>query len=134
MPLERQKGEGNEYVGLFVENANSSLKNFVQYDNIGEIDLFFFPAFHLEHYFLICVNLKRKRIDYIDNSSAAHGKGLQAFVKYDDLPFKFVSDILILFSVEINFFVNVQSFFIIFLMCRMWLLRNGWSRTKEWTL
>jgi len=111
MPLERQIGDGNEYIGHLVDTANSTMKHYVQYDDIGDIDLFFFPAFHLKHYFLICVNLKRKRMDFIDNSSAAHDKGLAAFLKYGDIPMKFVSDILILFSVEINSFVNVQSFY-----------------------
>ncbi|CAH9062584.1 unnamed protein product, partial [Cuscuta europaea] len=38
--------------------------------DLDKIDLFFFPIMQMRHCYVICVNLKRKRIDILDNSSA----------------------------------------------------------------
>ncbi|CAH9107496.1 unnamed protein product [Cuscuta europaea] len=49
---------------------------------LDKIDLFFFPIMQMRHYYVICINIKRKRIDILDNSSAR----VSNRDKYEEMP------------------------------------------------
>ncbi|CAH9107494.1 unnamed protein product [Cuscuta europaea] len=54
---------------------------------LDKIDLFFFPIMQMRHYYVICINIKRKRIDILDNSSAR----VSNRDKYEEMPATVVS-------------------------------------------
>nr|GMD60403.1 uncharacterized protein LOC109155335 [Ipomoea batatas] len=50
--------------------------------NLQDIELFVFPIVHSEHYYVLTINVKNKRFDILDNSSAESPKN----EKYADVP------------------------------------------------
>nr|GMD28507.1 uncharacterized protein LOC109146919 [Ipomoea batatas] len=54
--------------GLKVDQESSP------YEDLGKVDLMFFPIIRSEHYFLICFDFRRFRMEIIDNSSSPGSK------------------------------------------------------------
>lgn len=74
----------------FNEEFNNFIDKYVDYKNIRDIDLFFFPVILSDHFFVICINIKSKRFDIIDNSLSENTKK-QPLLKYGNVPVKLVS-------------------------------------------
>ncbi|KAL3651732.1 hypothetical protein CASFOL_004734 [Castilleja foliolosa] len=51
---------------------------------LNEVEIFIFPIFQAEHFYIICFNIKSKRIDIIDNSKAKDELPIEA--KYEHIP------------------------------------------------
>lgn len=62
------KREGWE--DTFSSEINRYFDSLSEYKTASEIDLFFFPVAKHEHFYVICINVQRKRIDILDNSAA----------------------------------------------------------------
>lgn len=71
-PLDERKSEDEQYK-IFVTEMDHFL---LKYPNakFNNYDLIFFPILAYEHFYLICLNLKAKQWDVIDN--IRHGKAL----------------------------------------------------------
>ncbi|KAL3619549.1 hypothetical protein CASFOL_036610 [Castilleja foliolosa] len=50
----------------FTDNMKEDLKGSIYKPE--EIDLFIFPIYQAEHFYIICVNIKGGRVDVVDNS------------------------------------------------------------------
>nr|GMC68121.1 uncharacterized protein LOC109155335 [Ipomoea batatas] len=73
--------------------------------NLEYIDLFLFPIVHSEHYYVLTINVKNKRFDILDNSSAESPKN----EKYGDVPTTLVM-LLSKFHIYIIYIYIYQQF------------------------
>nr|GMC69146.1 uncharacterized protein LOC109168900 [Ipomoea batatas] len=60
-------------VGWFREQLAENLES-SPYEDYSEVDMMFFPIIREEHYFLICFDFCRFRLEIIDNSASPKGK------------------------------------------------------------
>nr|GMC71754.1 uncharacterized protein LOC109168900 [Ipomoea batatas] len=60
-------------VGWFREQLAENLES-SPYEDYSEVDMMFFPIIREEHYFLICFDFRRFRLEIIDNSASPKGK------------------------------------------------------------
>ena len=75
----------------FASEVDSYFTRLSEYKNPADIDLFFFPVAKYEHYYVICFNVQKRRIDILDNSATGFPSDL--LDKYEDGPELLVSNL-----------------------------------------
>ncbi|KAL3622606.1 hypothetical protein CASFOL_034017 [Castilleja foliolosa] len=80
LPEDLTKEQGDQQ---FYDNLKSEIDpaNGVDFE---KIELFFFPIIQSDHFYVICINMKWKRVEIIDNSDALDNDPIEA--KYQHVP------------------------------------------------
>lgn len=73
-----------------IEDIDIFVRDFVYHKSIRDISLFFFPIIASEHFYVICINIKLKRFDIVDNSIRDEHYKEMPLLKYNNVPEKLV--------------------------------------------
>ena len=69
----------------FLSRVDEEVKSLCQIPKVEEIDLYFFPVYMSQHFYVVCYNVRDMTCHYIDNKVVA---GMD---KYTKVPEKLVS-------------------------------------------